>query len=575
MIRSAAGLIGAGIHHPYLPLTFFALIVFAVMFYRRVLSRSAQIRRRTRALRWRIRLRLRPGAGFASLPELVFRWSRLAALGHGRRARPSLGLWLRLVTRTTGYAVRVGRAQYWRRIFVRMEDQTLVFAPQRTGKSGLIADRLLDHPGAALVTSTRLDLYHLTAAWRSRLGPPELFNPQGIGGLPSTFAWDILEPCTDVVMARRIAGWLTSAVGGSGNKGNIEWFEKKGDVALASLLFAAAVSGRTITDVYRWVQLDGHEMALNVLRNHPDSTPEMLAVVKRALDKDSRTSGSVRDTMDLSLSWAVIPQLAAAATPAQGAGFDIRRFLSQRGTLYMIASGDEDSPLTPLFSAFVSFVHYAAGLEGSLARHGRLDPPLWLGLDEVTTICPVALPVMLSDSAGKGILITAVAHGMSQLEERWGEHGGKTVWACCGTKIILQGVSDAAMLEDLSALCGTVKLGADDGESVRVVPSDLIRTLPDWRALVIRMNLFPVVVKIRPAWKRRKIRRFTRRAGAYVPPARSGLAELLPDLAITEPGPALDAHGAFDELSTEETPAAFPFAGGVPAGFSQTGKRKP
>ena len=63
-----------------------------------------------------------------------------------------------------------------------------------------------------------------------------------------------------------------------------------------------------------------------------------------------------------------------------------------------------------------------------------LDPPLWLGLDEVTTICPIDLPVMLSDSAGKGILITAVAHGISQLAERWGEYGAKTVWACCGTK---------------------------------------------------------------------------------------------------------------------------------------------
>ena len=29
-----------------------------------------------------------------------------------------------------------------------------------------------------------------------------------------------------------------------------------------------------------------------------------------------------------------------------------------------------------------------------------------------------------------------------------------------------------------------------------------MRGLPDWRALVLRMNLSPVIVKIRPAWKR-------------------------------------------------------------------------
>lgn len=37
---------------------------------------------------------------------------------------------------------------------------------------------------------------------------------------------------------------------------------------------------------------------------------------------------------------------------------------------------------------------------------------------------------------------------------------------------------------------------------MRVVPSELLRVLPDWRALIVRMNLFPVVVKVRPVWKR-------------------------------------------------------------------------
>jgi hypothetical protein len=156
-----------------------------------------------------------------------------------------------------------------------------------------------------------------------------------------------------------------------------------------------------------------------------------------------------------------------------------------------------------LFRAFTSYVHYAAGLMGTLTPSGRLDPPMRLALDEVTTICPVDLPTMLSDSAGKGILITAVAHGTSQLKERWGEHGGQTVWDTCGTKILLGGISDAETLRQASEMCGTVILG-EPGEQppVPVVPPEFIRALPDWRALVIRMNLFPVVVKIRPAWKR-------------------------------------------------------------------------
>ena len=136
-----------------------------------------------------------------------------------------------------------------------------------------------------------------------------------------------------------------------------------------------------------------------------------------------------------------------------------------------------------------------------MAPAGRLDPPLLMALDEVTTICPVDLPVMLSDSAGKGVLIVAVVHGTSQLEERWGEYGGKTVWATCGTKILLGGISDADTLDAVSQLCGSIVIG-DADTPVQVVPPELVRKLPDWRALVIRMNLSPVIVKIRPAWKR-------------------------------------------------------------------------
>ena len=86
-----------------------------------------------------------------------------------RRPRPARA---RLLARgflsvATAYAVRLGRAQYFRRSYARMEDQILVLAPQRTGKSGLIADRILSHPGPVLATSTRPDLYKITAGARA------------------------------------------------------------------------------------------------------------------------------------------------------------------------------------------------------------------------------------------------------------------------------------------------------------------------------------------------------------------------------------------------------------------------
>ena len=551
------------IHHRYLILALFVAVVFAVVFYKSVLGRRAQVRRRVRALRWRTKLRLRPGPGYASLFELVFRWGRLAALHHGGRARPGLGYFARVFRRVTDYAVRLGRAQYGRRCLARMEDQQLVIAPQRTGKSGIIADRLLDHPGPAIVTSTRADLYQLTAGARSHLGPLYMFNPQHVGGLLSTFAFNLLAPCRDLVMAKRMAGWFTGAiVTENTNLGNLEWFEKKGDVALMALLHAAAIGGYTITDVYRWVQLDGHENALRVLAGRPGN--ELLIALLNRMFAENKTAGSVRETIDLSLSWAVIPSLAAAVTPRPGEAFDLGEFLAENGTLYLIAAGDEDSPVAPLFRAFTSWVHWEAGLIGSIAPAGRLDPPLWLGLDEVTQICPIDLPRMLADSAGKGVLMTAVAHGISQLEDRYGEAGAKTVWTCCGTKVILCGISDADTLEDISQLCGTIVIGEDDSRTVRIVPPELIRELPDWRALVLRMNLRPVIVKFRPTWKRLGFRLGRRPAPVYVPRPAVAMAEGLglDDTMPLELSPSGPEHVSGD----------FPFAGSLTrAGLTGSG----
>ena len=67
-------------------------------------------------------------------------------------------------------------------------------AAPRTGKSGMVADRLLDHPGPVLATSTRADLYELTAGARALRGPVHVFNPQGVGAVPSTLRWICSAP---------------------------------------------------------------------------------------------------------------------------------------------------------------------------------------------------------------------------------------------------------------------------------------------------------------------------------------------------------------------------------------------
>ena len=205
----------------------------AVLFYRRVLSRSAQVRRRARALRWRARLRLRPGPGYASLPELWLRWGRLAALHHGRRMRPGLGFWARLFSPVTAYAVRLGRAQYVRRCL----------RPRRgpDADPGPAADRQVRHHRRPAARSSRPGHRHLdpggpvpphrgcpvAARPRLRVQPAARRRPA------VRLLLDLLDPCADLVMARRMAAWLTGAMtGADSNLGNLEWFTSAADTAL-------------------------------------------------------------------------------------------------------------------------------------------------------------------------------------------------------------------------------------------------------------------------------------------------------------------------------------------------------
>ena len=228
--------------------------------------------------------------------------------------------------------------------------------------------------------------------------------------------------------------------------------------------------------------------------------------------------------MSRALSFMADPALAASVLPAPGTGFDIPAFLEDRGTVYLIAEAlSEQAPVAPLFAAMASEIHYIAAQLGQASDSGRLDPPLLMGLDEVTQICPVPLPSWLADSGGKGIQVIAVAHGEAQLAERWGDHGRQIVMDTCSVKMFLPGITATGTLEMASTLCGQASWkvrGQDHATRHDVATPDMIRQLPAAFALVIRSNCAPVIARLPQAWKNPAYRR-ARRLG-HAPAATAG-----------------------------------------------------
>jgi len=469
---------------------------------------------RVRRMRLRLRIRLHPGRGFASTSELWWRWGRFAAFRSSGRARRSLSWWQRAV-RPGEHSVVLGRAQYRHQLRVPVEEHILVMAPPRTGKTGFLASVVLDYPGPVISTTTKHDVFLLTSGIRALRGPVHVFNPQGIGNVPSTFRWSPVHGCEDQAVAIRRADAFAHAVSQKGVEDASFWSAKASDY-LRAYFHAAALSGSDMRMVARWV--------LGADPEEPEDILAMAGAVQWAMtlaelrSEAQKTASTVRMVMSRAMSFMADPALAESVLPGDEP-FDVAAFLRDCGTLYMIAeSPGEETPVAPLFAAMASEFHYEAALLGQASPGGRLDPPLLMGLDEVTQICPVPLPVWLSDSGGKGIQVCAVAHGEAQLASRWEEYGRQVVLDTCSVKVLLPGISDTETLQSMSQLCGQAAF-REHGQSYYsrhdVATPDMIRQLPSGFALVVRGGLSPVLARLPRAWKHPAYRQ-ARRAGFAV-----------------------------------------------------------
>ena len=498
-------------------------------------------RYRARTLRVRLRLRLHPGKGFATLFGLHLRWGRLAALRRSGRIRPSLPWCLRAVA-PGEHSVFLGRAHWRHGLRVPLEEHVLVMAPPRTFKTAFLADVILRYPGPVIAT-TKADVHNLTAAVRRRRGPVHVFNPQFIGGVPSTFRWSPVDGCQDPATAIRRADAFAFAVSREGVEDGSFWSAKASDY-LRGYFHAAALAGYDMSVVAAWVSgADPHVPERILTRAGAHQWALTLAEVRSEAHK---TTATVRMVMSRALSFMADPALAASVLPRPGEGFDISSFLNGSGTVYLIAESiGEDAPTAPLFAAMASEIHYAAALTGQASPSGRLDPPLLMGLDEVTQICPVPLPAWLSDSGGKGIQVVAVVHGEAQLAGRWADHGRQVVLDTSSVKVFLPGITDTGTLEAASVLCGQASWkirGQDHASHYPVATPDMIRQLPAGFALVIRGGNAPVIARLPRAWKNTAYRLARLRSG--IAPGHQGFAFA----AGPEPGPGPQADAFPEDL---------------------------
>ncbi len=477
------------------------------------LPHSRLPRFRVQHTRLRLMLRLHPGRGHATAGELWLRWGRFAAFRRSRRSRPSQSAISRFL-HPDQHSLLLGQAHYGHRLRIPVEEHVLVMAPPRTGKTGLLAKLILHYPGPVVSTTTKADVFELTSGVRARRGPVAVFNPQGIGGVPSTFRWNPIEGCADEAVAIRRADGFANAVSINGVEDASFWSSKASSY-LRGLFHAAALASGDMRLVVRWA-LGNAEDAEEILA---DAGAMQWAMELGELRGEAqRTAATIKMVLSRSLAFMTDPKLMQAVLPVGEPGFDIESFLRHSGTLYLIAESEhDDSPVAPLFAAMASEIHHVAAQMGQQLPGGRLDPPLLMALDEIVQTCPVPLPTWLADSGGKGIQLIPVAHGEAQLRSRWQLDGAQVVLDTCGVKVWLPGISDTATLRMAADLCGQAALkerGQDHHTRHDVMTPDIIRQLPAGHALVVRGGYSPVLARLGVAWRDRTYKAAHRRGTA-------------------------------------------------------------
>ena len=221
----------------------------------------------------------------------------------------------------------LGRAHYRHRLHVPLEEHLLVMAPPRTYKTAFLADVILRYPGPVIATTTKPDIYALTSAVRAELGPVHVFNPQYIGGVPSTFCWSPIDGCEDPATAIRRADAFAFAVSQKGVEDGSFWSAKASDY-LRGYFHAAALARYDLRAVAAWVSGADPDVPERILA--AAGAQQWAYVLSELRSEAHKTTATVRMVMSRALSFMADPALAASVLPAPGTGFEHPRLPPRR-----------------------------------------------------------------------------------------------------------------------------------------------------------------------------------------------------------------------------------------------------
>lgn len=403
-------------------------------------------------------------------------------------------------------------------LWVPWDRTTGVIGPQGSGKTlDLLTPALLQAPGAALVTLTKVEDLLLTLTARSADERPiAVLDPFGLApGVPE-LVWDPIDGCVDPMVAERrakafTAGTVKGAVSGGTGDDAARFYAAEAAKVIQAYFHAAALTGQHLEQVLTWV---ANPLAasdpVEILREHPHSAPFWYGLLEGSLRGDDRTAGNTVTTVQQAMSLFFQADIRGRCVPGRGrCATDLEDVISRGGTIYLLGREDPYASASPLMTAVAEQVLDTALKLGNASRWGKLCPPMLACLDELPSTAPLpTLRTRMANERALGISFIWAAQTRAQLNSIFGEQEARAMFGLTNVAVLFGGSKDVQFNQEISDLLGPVRVARNtwqsgkfggrtsSGEDIPIVSAAEVRRLPERQALVVPENAGPVIAKV-------------------------------------------------------------------------------
>lgn len=309
-----------------------------------------------------------------------------------------------------------------------------VLAPTRSGKGLQATQVLLSWPHGSVVVDPKGELWERTAAYRQHhVGPVYCLPPQGLD-IGQFYQLD------DALERKELHRQLLRP---EADRDSI-FAEKSLPVFDAAAAVGHALDLHPLHVLAAWVN-QSPQAALGQASQVPAARPALDRFLDgNPVSKPDRFTVSAWGTLTTRMG-PLLPHLATWTTPNSAIGHD---WAAHRATVYLCYPLEQLAAAGPLISALL-----AGLLRGQLVQPERI-PTLFL-IDELPAVGVQGLDTYLATVGGAGVTVLWYAQALTQLMERYGREGARSVMSNCHHQVFYP-ARDPETARYISEVFGTV-----------------------------------------------------------------------------------------------------------------------